>query len=81
MKKNLSAADRTIRIIAGLVVVFFVLNGTIQGTVGILLAIAAVVIIGTGVVSFCPIYAALGISTQGKSDKSPTAPLAPSRKA
>ena len=81
MKKNLSAADRTIRVIAGLVVVFFVLNGTIEGTVGILLAIAAIVIIGTGVVSFCPIYAAFGISTQRKSEESPTTPLAPSRKA
>ena len=68
MKKNLSTPDRIVRTIAGLVVLFFVLNGTITGTVGILLAIAAVVFIGTGAISFCPIYAALGLSTRGKEE-------------
>jgi hypothetical protein len=70
MKKNLNNPDRIIRTIAGLVVLFFVLNGTITGTLGILLAIGAIVIIATGAVSFCPIYALLGISTNKSKQES-----------
>jgi hypothetical protein len=69
MKKNVSTADRIVRAITGLVVVFFVLNGTITGIVGTVLAVVAIVLIGTGAISFCPIYAALGISTRGKVEK------------
>ncbi len=66
MQKNLSTADRIVRAVAGLVIAFFLLNGTITGTVGIILAVVALVLIGTGAVSFCPLYAVLGISTSKK---------------
>ncbi len=66
MNKNLSTADRGVRIIAALVVAFFLLNGTITGTLGTILAIVAILLIGTGAISFCPLYAALGMSTRKK---------------
>jgi len=72
MKKNVGTADRMVRTIAGLVVAFFLLNGTITGTLGIILAIVAILLIGTGAISFCPLYALLGISTQGKAAESKT---------
>ncbi len=68
MKKNLNTPDRVIRIIASLVVLFFVVNGTITGTIGTVLAVVAIVLIATGVISFCPLYAALGISTRRKEE-------------
>ena len=67
MKKNISNPDRIVRAIAGLVIVFFYLNGTITGTLGTILAIVALVLIVTGAVTFCPLYAMLGISTRKKS--------------
>ncbi len=70
MQKNLSTVDRIVRAIAGLVIAFFLLNGTITGTVGTVLAIVAIVLLGTGAVSFCPLYALLGISTRKKTEQS-----------
>ncbi len=70
MQKNLNNADRVIRAVAGLVIAFFLLNGTITGTVGIILAIVALALLGTGAISFCPLYAVLGISTRKKVDES-----------
>lgn len=73
MEKNLNTADRIVRTIAALVIAFFLLNGTITGTVGIALAVVAIVLFGTGAISFCPIYAMLGISTRKKAKQSKAA--------
>lgn len=70
MEKNLSTADRMVRVVASLVVVFFILNGTITGATGVVLGIVAIIFIATGVISFCPLYALLGISTRSKAEKS-----------
>ena len=72
MKKNVGNIDRIVRIIAGLVVAFFVLNGTISGAIGTTLAIVAVLLIGTGVISFCPLYGMLGLSSRAKGEESKT---------
>ena len=63
MKKNLHSIDRLIRIILALIFAFLIFNGTLTGAVGIVLGILAIVFLATGVISFCPIYKALGIST------------------
>lgn len=70
MEKNLGTADRVVRTVASAVVGFFVLNGTITGIVGIGLGVVAIVLIATGAVGFCPLYALLGISTRPKAEKS-----------
>lgn len=70
MQKNLSTADRVVRTVASLVIGFFILNGTITGIVGTILGVVAIVLIATGAVSFCPLYALLGISTRPKAEKS-----------
>ena len=68
MKKNLSSADKTIRIaIAALIAVLYFTN-IITGTLAIVLLAVAVIFFGTGVVGFCPIYKMLNISTR-KEDK------------
>lgn len=63
MKKNLHSIDRLVRIILALVFAFLIFNGTLTGIAGIILGILAIVFLATGVISFCPIYKALGIST------------------
>jgi hypothetical protein len=63
MKKNLHSIDRLVRIILALVFAFLIFNGTLTGLAGIILGILAIVFLATGVISFCPIYKALGIST------------------
>jgi hypothetical protein len=63
MKKNMGNADRIIRVI--LAVVFGVLysTGTVTGTLGLVLVVLAAVFVLTSLVSFCPLYALVGLST------------------
>ncbi len=64
MKKNMGTADRTIRILAALVITILLLTGQIQGIVAIAVGVLAVVFLATSVVSFCPLYLPFKISTR-----------------
>lgn len=58
MKRNIGSIDRTIRIVAGLVLIAAVLLGLIGpwGWIG-------VIPLATGIFRFCPAYLPFGIST------------------
>ena len=58
MKVNVGGADRILRIAAGLVLIGLTLAGTIGiwGWLGLIL-------VATGLFSFCPAYSILGIKT------------------
>jgi len=60
MKANVGGIDRTLRIVVGIVLIalFFVLEGPAR-----YLSILGLVALGTGLVSFCPLYSVLGVST------------------
>lgn len=63
MKKNMSGADRVIRILIALGVGALYYFKVIDGTLAyVLLAIAAIFVL-TSFVSFCPIYSLFGISS------------------
>ncbi|WP_375323297.1 DUF2892 domain-containing protein [Flagellimonas sp. GZD32] len=63
MKKNMSGADRMIRIILALVVVALFYFNIITGTFAyVLLALAAIFVL-TSLISFCPLYTLFGINT------------------
>ena len=66
MTANIGSPDRILRIVIGLALAlwFFMDGGT--GTFHWLKLIVGVVLIGTAAVNFCPIYAALGLSTKTK---------------
>ncbi len=63
MKKNMGSADRIISVVIAAVLAFLFYNGTITGTLGIVAVVAAAVFALTSLVSFCPLYPLLGIST------------------
>jgi len=63
MTKNMGSADRIIRVIIAAIVSFLYFNGTISGTLGIVLLVLAAVFVLTSVISFCPLYAPFGIKT------------------
>jgi hypothetical protein len=60
MKANVGGIDKTLRIIAGLIVLglFFVLEGTARYW-----ALAGLVPLLTGLFGFCPLYTILGLNT------------------
>jgi hypothetical protein len=57
MKTNVGRIDKVLRIVAGLALIAWALMG------GPLWAWIGVVPLATGLFNFCPLYAALGIST------------------
>lgn len=66
MVKNMGNADRIIRVIIAAVLGYLYYNGTIGGTLGIVLLVVAVVFVLTSLMGFCPLYKPLGINTCAK---------------
>ena len=67
MKKNLSNADRIIRVALAAVVAVLYLTNVLSPAAAVILGIVAVILLVTSFVSFCPLYRLLGISTNKKS--------------
>ena len=63
MKKNMGTADRIIRVIVAAVLALLYFNGTISGTLGLVLVAVAGIFVLTSLISFCPLYAIFGIRT------------------
>ena len=66
MKKNLGPTDRTVRVMLAIVVVVLYATNMISGTLAIILLAISAIFILTSLVSFCPIYAILGLSSERK---------------
>jgi hypothetical protein len=66
MNKNMGALDRIVRLAVAAAIAILYATGSLSGTLGIVLAVVAVILVVTSAVGFCPLYAPLGISTRGK---------------
>ena len=63
MKANMAMVDRVIRVIIAVVIAALYFTNVINGTLGLILGIVAVIFLLTGIISFCPIYRLFGLST------------------
>jgi hypothetical protein len=63
MKKNMGNIDKIIRVLLAAVVAVLYFTGIVTGTLGIVLLVLAGVFVLTSLISFCPLYAPLGINT------------------
>lgn len=63
MKQNVGTVDRVVRIVVALVLGVLVLTGQVSGVLAIVLGVAAVALLATGLIGFCGLYTVLGIST------------------
>lgn len=63
MVKNMSSADRIIRLIISAIMVSLYATNIVGGTLGIVLIAVAGIFTLTSFVSFCPLYTLFGIST------------------
>lgn len=63
MKKNMGNLDRALRVVVAVGFAALYFTGTVTGTVGTIILVLGVVFVLTSVVSFCPLYLPLGIST------------------
>lgn len=66
MKKNMGTVDRTIRVLAAIIISILLLTGTLGGTLGIVLGVVAVAFFATSALGFCPLYAPLHVTTMKK---------------
>ncbi len=69
MTRNMGLVDRSIRIVAALVIAGLYFTHRISGTVAIVLMVFAVVFVVTSFISWCPAYLPFGISTRGKNEQ------------
>ncbi len=63
MKKNMGSTDKVIRFILAALFLGLFFTNTVTGTAGIVLVVLASIFVLTSVVSFCPLYAIVGLST------------------
>lgn len=63
MKKNMGIVDRSIRLVAAVIIVIFYFANTIPGVFGMLLVVFSMIFIVTSAISICPLYTVLGIDT------------------
>jgi hypothetical protein len=63
MTINEGTLDRTLRAIAGIVLVAAWLLGWLTGTLAVVLGIVGAVLLITAAVGFCPIYRLFGMNT------------------
>ena len=63
MKANMGSTDKIIRIFIALLISVLYYLGVISGTIALVLGIFAVIFAITSLISFCPLYFPLGIST------------------
>ena len=66
MKKNVGTIDKVIRILVAVVIAVLYFTHVISGTIGIILLVLAGIFVLTSLISFCPIWALLGIKTTKK---------------
>lgn len=70
---NEGTTDRVIRVIAGIALLALGWGGVVEGTLGTVFKVLGFVPLATGLVGWCPLYAALGISTRGTHEDSAAA--------
>ncbi|MCB0534201.1 MAG: DUF2892 domain-containing protein [Lewinellaceae bacterium] len=63
MKKNMGSIDRVVRVVLAIIFGVLYFTGTVTGTFGLVLLVLGGVFLATSLVSFCPIYAIVGLST------------------
>ena len=64
MKPNLHPIDRLIRLLAAAIIAILYFTETISGTIAVILGIVSIIFAATALISFCPLYKLLGISTK-----------------
>lgn len=64
LKRNMGTLDRIVRLLIAAVIAVLYFTGNLSGLAAIILGIAAVIFVVTGLVGFCPLYVLFGISTR-----------------
>lgn len=69
MKTNMGSLDKAIRIVLAIVFALLYITKLVEGTVGIVLLAIGGVFLLTSIISFCPLYTILGLSSAKSTSK------------
>jgi len=71
MQKNVGTADRIVRIVLAALIAALLATKVVTGTIAVILAIAAVILLFTGFIGWCGLYTVFGINTKTCCGNSP----------
>ncbi|MGB6268405.1 MAG: DUF2892 domain-containing protein [Olleya sp.] len=63
MKKNMGALDKSLRVLAAIVIALLYFLDVISGTTAYILMAIAIIFLVTSFINFCPLYTVLGVNT------------------
>ena len=63
MKKNMNSYDILIRLVVSIFIIILYYKQVLTGTIGMIFLLVAFYLMLTNLISFCPVYKLLGIST------------------
>ena len=66
MKKNVGSIDKVVRILLAALIVVLFFTKVITGILAIVLLVFAGILVLTSVISFCPIFWSMGLSSKKK---------------
>ena len=66
MKPNMGITERIIKVFIAMAIAIFLVIGNINDTAGIVLAVAAIVLLVTGFTGYCPIYKMMKVNTKNR---------------
>lgn len=66
MKTNQSNIDRIVRVITGILLLYLGFGGALNGALAVVADVLGLVLLLTGAVGFCPLYAMFKLSTLKK---------------
>ncbi len=70
LNANVGGWDRGLRLIIGVVLIILGLAGVFSGTIAILAYVVAAILLITGLITFCPLNALLGLNTRKQAETS-----------
>jgi len=68
MKKNMNSYDKLIRLVISVIIIILYYKQVLTGTVGMIFLLLAFYLTLTNLMSYCPLYKLLGISTSKKDE-------------
>lgn len=63
MKKNVGTIDAIVRFLIAVVIAILIYQGYLEGTIAIVAGVIAGILVITGLIGWCGLYALLGIRT------------------
>ena len=72
MTKNMGTLDRTLRLLAAVLIAVLYVTNRISGVLALVLGVIAIAFFATSLIGWCPLYVPLGLSTRRRSEPSPS---------